>query len=104
MLKYYSDVTRKFYDTEKDLWADEAKVKKAETEKIAKEKAAKEARSKKAKEVEEALKNANEAQAKAIKLLREFTKEYGYFHTSYSTDDVKPLTNFIDILEDFLYN
>ena len=104
MLKYYSDVTRKFYNTEKDLWADEAAVKKIEYEKIEKEKAAKEMRAKKAKEVEDALKEANTAQAKAIKLLKEFTKEYGYFHTSYSTDDVKPLSNFIDILEDFLYN
>lgn len=107
-MKFYSESLNKLFDTEKDLIDAEAKVKAAEAKKLAEEKAKKEARATKAKEVEKALKEANEAQAKAIKLLKDFTNEYGYFHMSYSTDNTKDkethdnLMNFFDLVTSFI--
>lgn len=67
------------------------------------EKIKKETRARRAKEVEEAIKTANEAQTKANKLLRDFTKDYGYFHMSYSSEDAnKESVNFFDLLNSFL--
>ena len=88
-MKFYSEVTKKLYDSEKELTDAEAKIKEAEAKKAEAEKVKKAARTTKAKEVEAALKAANEAQKKAIKLLKDFTNEYGYFHTSYTLDDIK---------------
>lgn len=112
-MKFYSEVTKKLYDSEKDLAMAEAKVKAAEAQRLEAEKAKKMARATRAKEVEKALKEANEAQAKAIKLLKDFTNDYGYFHMSYSTDDAekqneknKEITSnvdsFLDLLSSFL--
>lgn len=105
-MKFYSEITRKLYDSEEEL-------KKVENEIKVKEIAAKEAeikkkaeRTKRAKEVEEALKVANDAQSKAIKLLKDFTHDYGYFHMSYTKDDVKSNDNdnfdFFSVLSNFL--
>lgn len=105
-MKFYSEITKKLYDTEKELV-------KAENEIKVKEIAAKEAEIKKkaerknrAKEVEEALKVANDAQNKAIQLLKDFTRDYGYFHISYTKDDVKSdksdKTDFFSIINDFI--
>ncbi len=106
-MKFYSELTQRLYNTEKELNEAETKIKNAEAEKVAAEKAKKEAKAVKAKAVERALKEANEAQSKAIKLLKEFINEYGYFHTSYSTEDMKkeniPDTkNFFELLDLFL--
>ena len=111
-MKFYSELTKRLYNTEKELVEAETKVKNAEAEKIAAEKAKKAERATRAKEVEKALKEANAAQAKVIKLLKDFTKDYGYFHTSYSigeTDKTKEkedtsnsVNSFFDLLESFL--
>ena len=112
-MKFYSEVTNKLYNSEKDLAKAEAEVKKAEAEKVAQEKAKKAERATRAKEVEKALKEANEAQAKAIQLLKDFTKDYGYFHTSYTIDDATKevdkvkktsanMDDFFDVLFSFL--
>lgn len=110
-MKYYSEITRRLYNTEEDLRKDEAKIqaKKEEAEaarikKEEEEKLKKTIRATKAKEVEKALKDANEAQAKAIKLLKEFTKEYGYFHTSYTLkdrDSIDKTDNFNGLIDAF---
>jgi len=87
-MKYYSEMLDKLFTSEKEL-LDAEEVKRKEVEKkTAAEKAKKAERAKRAKEVEDALKVANDAQTKAIKLLKDFTKDYGYFHTSFSTDKV----------------
>ena len=88
----------------------EAEIKEAEAAKIKKEKALKEARAERAKEVETALKVANQAQAEAIKKLKSFIHDYGYFHTSYTLEDVKDknenrdsfLSDFRDLVDVFL--
>lgn len=106
-MKYYSETLNELFDTEKDLIEAETRKRDEETKKQAAEKAKKEVRAKRAKEVEEALKVANEAQGNALKLLKDFTKDYGYFHTSYSADEAEKgrnhiNTSFFDILTNFL--
>lgn len=76
-MKYYSDLTKKLYDTEADL-------KKAEIE-VTKSKAD---RAEKAKEVTKLLQEANEASKKANKALADFVKEYGSFKTTLTDKDV----------------
>lgn len=94
-MKYYSELTKKIYDCEGDLIADEESVVKAKQEKDAKAKQLKEERASRAKAVEDAYKLANEKQAEADKLMREFIKDYGSFHTT--VKDVKPsFTSLID--------
>ena len=102
-MKYYSEVTKKLYNTFADLAEAEKAVKKAEAKKNEAEEKKKAERTARAKEVEKALKASNEAQQKAIKMLKEFIHDYGYFHTSYTTDDVDNVkANFFDILDNFL--
>ena len=88
-MKYYSDVTKILYDSEKDLVADETKVKEEAERKAAETKKKNETRATRAKEVQEALKAATAATDKAQELLSKFVKDYGYFHTSFSVDDLK---------------
>lgn len=95
------------FNTEKELIEAETKAKEEEFHRLEAEKAKKMARATRAKEVEKALKEANEAQAKAIKMLKEFTNDYGYFHMSYSTDDADKASNktkvdLLDLLNSFL--
>lgn len=107
-MKFFSELTGELFNSEKELIAAEAEVKKAEAKKLEVERAKKAERATKAKEVEKALKDCNEAQAKAIKLLKEFTRDYGYFHMSYSTNDAEknPVfsneDNFFNLLTSFL--
>lgn len=72
-LKFYSDVTKKLYDTEEALQKAEIAV----DEK-------KNARETRAKEVEAAIKAAQDANKKAHDLLSQFCADYGSYHTSIS--------------------
>lgn len=103
-MKYYSETLNKLFETEKDLLAAEQKVKEADEAKRKAEAAKKEARAARAKEVDKALKDADAASAKAQKLLKEFVKDYGSYHTSYELSDVDNLTanSFVDLLTSFL--
>ena len=92
-MKFFSELTGELFNSEKELIAAEAEVKKAEAKKL---------------EVERA-KKAKRAQAKAIKLLKEFIRDYGYFHMSYSTNDAEEKNpvfsnedNFFNLLTSFL--
>lgn len=109
-MKYYSEMLNKMYNTEQDLLDAEANAKAIEAKKQEAEKVKKLERAARAKEVEKALKEANDAQVKANKLLRAFTHDYGFFHTTYSIDDIakeedsdKNLENdLINVLTSFL--
>ena len=105
-MKYYSESLRKLFNTEKELLAAEAEVKKAEAAKLEAERVKKAQRSAKAKEVEQAFKDAATAQSKAYSLLKQFTDTYGSFHMSYSNVDPEntehSLNNFLDILTSFI--
>lgn len=93
-MKYYSDETKKLYETEEALKAAEKAVfdAKQEKEKL------KQQRSVRAKEVEDAFKAVEEAQTHAYKLLNDFTKDYGSFHMSWSNNAKKPYFPLFDIL------
>ena len=83
-MKYYSDLTKKLYETEKQLKDAEIALTKSKAD-----------RAQRAKEVTEALKAANEASKKANKLLSDFVKDYGSFKTTLTDKDVdvKALSN-----------
>lgn len=93
-MKYYSDETKKLYDTEEALKAAEKAVIEARKEK----EKLKEQRSARAKEVEDAFKAVEQAQAHAYELLNAFTKDYGSFHMSWSDSVKKPYFPLFDIL------
>ena len=88
-MRYYSEVTKNFYDTEKACLEAEFKVKEEQNrQKILKEKAERER-----KEKQEALVAARKAMVKAQndyrKELESFCKDYGTYHLSLDGQDVK---------------
>lgn len=86
-MKFYSEQTKKLYDTKDELTKAEAEMaKKAE-------------RTAAAKEVEDALKKARDAQKEADKKLADFCKKYGFFHTT--VNEVIPSA--FDTLFDWLW-
>lgn len=88
-MRYYSDVTQKFYDTQGECVKAEAEAKqKAEKEKYEKEKKDAERKSR-AKEVDEALKAVDAAKKHYAELLEAFCESYGPFHTSLTGEDAK---------------
>lgn len=102
-MKYYSETLQKLFNTEKELVAEETRVKAEQLKKAAAEKAKKEARTTRAKEVEKALKDANAAQKKAIEVLKAFIQDYGYFHSTIKEENVNPSGDpFFDLIDTFL--
>ena len=97
-MKYYSDVTKKFYDNANDCLAAEreilAKREKEENEKkriAAERKAA-------ADKVEAARKAMNEAQSNYKKELEAFCKAYGTYHTTITgTDNIPHLFDIFNL-------
>lgn len=86
-MKFYSEKTRKLYESAEECANAEAEAVKAEEEKKLAEQKKAETRKARAKEVEDALKAATEARAKYDKLLRDFCKDYGAFHYSFDGKD-----------------
>lgn len=98
-MKYYSELTKKPYDTVEDLKKAEAEVLSSKE----KEDAKKAERAKEAKEVEEAMDKARkarevacEARKRANDKLNEFCKKYGSYHATY-----RGLNNIFDIIDYF---
>ena len=83
-MKYYSDELKKFFDTEKECVEAEETAAKAAAEAQAKAEELKAARKERAQEVEDAYKAIREAQKKYSELLRNFVKDYGSYHFSYT--------------------
>ena len=75
-MKYYSELTKKLYDSKEELTKAEVALTKTKAD-----------RAERTKEVEKALKEANEASKKANKLLNEFVKDYGSFKTTIKDTD-----------------
>lgn len=96
-MKYWSEVTKKLYDTEMDLAAAEAVAKKADAEKEAKSKA----RAARAKEVEDAYRAVMEANKHYNELKDKFVEDYGSFHMTITSKT--PLQSKPDIF-DMLFN
>lgn len=77
-MKYYSEVTKKVYDTVNELKEEEAKIAdKANARKVDAEK------------VEAARKKWVDARLEYDRALSEFCKKYGAYHKTYSSDDVR---------------
>lgn len=92
-MKFYSELTKKLYDTQEDLQKAEIEVTKSKAD-----------RAERAKEVEKALKEANEANKKANKLLQEFVKDYGSFKTTIKDENVENTNSmFWDVFDKFLF-
>ena len=89
-MKFYSEVTKKFYDTVEDCENAEVAVKKAEAEKVAQKKKLAENRANRAKEVENLRKNMVAAQKAYKEALEAFVKDYGTYHFSTSSFDELP--------------
>ena len=99
-MKYYSDVTKKFYNTVEDCEREEKQVIKQEEEKKLAEQRKNEARANAAKSVEEKRLVMVKAQKDYKEALEAFCKQYGSYHfTSKSFDDIPHLFNsFFDFL------
>lgn len=87
-MKYYSQITKKLYQTEDALKEAETEATKAKSD-----------RAEKAKEVTEALKAANEASKKANQMLSDFIKEYGSFKTTFKEDDIGTRRDFWNLMD-----
>ena len=90
-MKFYSEVTKKLYDTEAELNDAESAIKKAECEKKARETKLKNERAARAKVVDAAFEDYLKAKETAKKkysdanaLLDAFVKDYGTYHISIS--------------------
>lgn len=81
-MKYYSDVTKKFYNDVKVLEADEAAVAKQQEQQAE----PKEQRAARAKEITQAIKERDEAQKKVNELLNKFVKDYGSYHYTWNSE------------------
>lgn len=92
-MKYYSQLTKKLYDTQAELQKAEIAMTKSKAD-----------RAERAKEVEKALKEATEASKKANKLLQDFVKDYGHFNTTIKDENIED-TNFMfwDAFDKFLF-
>ena len=87
MIRYYSDELKKFFNTPEECEkAEAAHFKRVKEEEEKKAKAASE-RAVKAKEVEDALKQLNEARKNYDEKLRAFCKEYGSWHYTFTSDE-----------------
>ena len=113
-MRYYSEITKNFYDTEKACLEAEFKVKEEQNrQKILKEKAEREAKEKQEKlaatrkaraaEVEEAGKAMTAAQSKYREVLEAFVRDYGSWHQTLTGEDVKKvIPTLFDIFNPFL--
>ena len=81
-VKFYSDVTKKFYDSEQAASEEEAALKKTQDEKMAKNKAL-------AEEVEQKRQALNKAREEYNNVLNEFCKQYGAYHYTISPKDLE---------------
>lgn len=114
-MRYYSEVTKNFYDTEKACLEAEFKVKEEQNrEKIKRERAEREAKEKqeqlaatrkaRAAEVEEARKAMNAAQSKYREVLEAFVRDYKTYHLSLTGEDAKNVVpTLFDIFNPFLF-
>lgn len=79
-MKFYSDVTKKFYNSADECEKEENALQVELAAKAAKEDKLKKERKQRAEEVDAAYKN-------YMKLLNAFMKDYGSYHTSFKSDD-----------------
>lgn len=81
-MKYYSEVTKKFYNSEKECREDEEKTVIAQNQKTA-------ARKEAADRVDTAYKAYRKAATEYHNQLNEFCSKYGVYHKSYTSNELK---------------
>ena len=101
---YYSETLNKNFETEKECLDAEkaheeklALVKAEHEKKLELEKQKKEERKARADEVTQAFKDADEARKHAYELMNAFVKDYGSFHTSFTTNHLVPTRSLFDV-------
>ena len=92
-MKFYTDKTKKLYDSVELLEAAETEYDKAHAAEIAKQKE----RKARAEEINKARKDAIKAQEHYNKLVDKFVKDYGSYHATY-TDGDETLATASDLL------
>lgn len=101
-MKFYSEKTNKYYDTEKECLGAEKEYE----EKLAVEKAKKEelvaTRKARATEIEDAYKAILEARKHYNELMDKFVQDYGSFHMTIRTGDSNPFDRLFDRSNKFL--
>lgn len=90
-VKFYSDVTRKFYDSEKECADAELELKKKDEEARLKKEAEAAERKEDAKKVEDLLEAASKANKAYKDALTEFCKKWGSYHTTVSEKNIPSL-------------
>lgn len=103
-MKYYSEKTKKIYDSEEELRLDEEKVCEAEK----RESAMKKERADAAKIVEEKYENKLKADKEYLDSLNDFCKRFGTYHTTYTSKNIPSsnadiLSNLLGFVSDFIY-
>lgn len=86
-MKYYSEVLKKTFDTEKECRAAEDQYERKIAEAKRKEQEISNERKARAKEIEDAYKEVHEAQRKYNILLHKFIEDFGSFHMTFSCED-----------------
>lgn len=96
-MKYYSDITKKFYDNSEDCLAAEREFLEAQKkdEEIKKQKAAE--RKIAAEKVDAARQNLKIAQSAYREALEAFCKQYGSYHTTVAGNDIPTLFDVFNI-------
>ena len=92
-MKYYSDKTKKIYDTVEQLQTAETEYDKAHAAEIAKQKE----RKARAEEINKARKELVNAQNRYNDLINKFVKDYGSYHATY-TDGEGTLSSAADLI------
>lgn len=95
-MRFYSDITKKIYDTEKELTDAEVEVQTAELAKKAAEEKKNAERKARAAAVDAAYKALVDARKSYNKLLTDFCKDYGSYHCSISDKEAQELLSEMD--------
>lgn len=97
-MKFYSDVTKNFYNSAEDCEKAEVEFKEKVALAEAKKKELADAKAAEAKKVTEAFQKVREAQKEYDKLRNDFIKKYGTYHVSFTDPEEKTV---FSIFEDF---
>ena len=92
-MKYYSEKTMKVYDDVEQLNTAEKEYDEAHAAEIAKRKERKE----RAEEINNARKDAIKAQEHYDELIKQFVKDYGSYHATYTDENSGELSSVMDV-------
>lgn len=97
-MKYFSDVTKRFYETEQACIDAEVEVQKAQEAAQAERQKKIETRKQRADEVEAARRKYLEARKTYNEVLTQFCRDYGAYHCSIKDNQKENITDYLDAL------